>query len=131
MLGAEGDWAQNVKAADGNVTLHHGRREKVYLEEVAAGRRAPVLRAYLKLAPGARPHLPVDKNAPLSEFERVSAHFPVFRVVSGSEGLVAIKVGRMARAGVRRTVSILLNLTDNQALQKAGVFSKNYWLRHF
>jgi len=25
----------------------------------------------------------------------------------------------------------VLNLTDNQALQKAGVFSKSYWLRHF
>ena len=25
----------------------------------------------------------------------------------------------------------VLKLTDNQALQKAGVFSKSYWLRHF
>jgi hypothetical protein len=25
----------------------------------------------------------------------------------------------------------ILKLTDNQALQKAGVFSKSYWLRHF
>jgi hypothetical protein len=24
----------------------------------------------------------------------------------------------------------VLNLTNNQALQKAGVFSKSYWLRH-
>jgi hypothetical protein len=40
----------------------------------------------LKRAPGARPHLPVDKDAPLSEFEKVSAQFPVFRVVSRSAG---------------------------------------------
>jgi pimeloyl-ACP methyl ester carboxylesterase len=110
MLGAEADWAQNVKAAGGNVTLRHGRREQVHLEEVTAERRAPVLKAYLKRAPGARPHLPVDKNAPLSEFERVSAHFPMFRVVSGSEGLVAIKGSRMARARVRRAASILVGL---------------------
>jgi len=25
----------------------------------------------------------------------------------------------------------VLRLTNNQALQKAGVFSKSYWLKHF
>jgi deazaflavin-dependent oxidoreductase (nitroreductase family) len=86
MLGAEADWVQNVKAAGGNVTLRHGRRKEARLEEVAADRRAPVLKAYLKRAPGARPHLPVDKDAPLSEFEKISAQFPVFRVVSRDSG---------------------------------------------
>src|SRR5947209_772072 len=41
MLGAEVDWVRNVKAAGGNVTLRHGRREEVRLEEVPADRRAP------------------------------------------------------------------------------------------
>lgn len=81
MLGEEVDWVRNVKAADGNVVLRHGSREEVRFEEVAADRRAPVLQAYLKRAPGARPHLPLDQGAPLSEFERVSPQFPVFRVV--------------------------------------------------
>lgn len=81
MLGEEVNWVGNVKAAGGNVTLRHGRREEVHLEEVATDRRAPVLKAYLKRAPGARPHLPIDKDAPLEEFERVSPRFPVFRVV--------------------------------------------------
>ena len=53
-------------------------------EEVAADRRAPVLKAYLKRAPGARPHLPIHKDAPLSEFEQVSSQFPLFRVVPRS-----------------------------------------------
>ena len=82
MLGAEASWVQNVKAAGGKVTLFHGHREEVHLEEVAADQRAPVLKAYLKRAPGARGHLPVDKDAPLSEFEQVAPRFPVFRVVS-------------------------------------------------
>lgn len=81
MLGEEVSWVRNVKAAGGNVTLCHGRREEVRLEEVAADRRAPVLKAYLKRAPGARPHLPIDKDAPLAEIERVSPQIPVFRVV--------------------------------------------------
>jgi hypothetical protein len=84
MLGEEVDWVRNVRAAGGNVTLRHGRREEVRLEEVTADRRAPVLKAYLKRAPGARPHLPIHKDAPLSEFEKVSSQFPVFRVVPRS-----------------------------------------------
>jgi hypothetical protein len=82
MLGDDVNWVRNVKAAGGDVTLRHGRREEVRLEEVAPDRRAPVLKAYLKRAPGARAHLPVDKDAPLAEFERVSSWFPVFRVVA-------------------------------------------------
>jgi hypothetical protein len=85
MLGEEAQWVQNVKAAEGNVVLRHGRREQVHLEEVVANRRAPLLKAYLKRAPGARSHLPVDKDAPLSEFEQISAQIPVFRIVSRSK----------------------------------------------
>src|SRR5829696_1948097 len=81
MLGEEVNWVRNVKAAGGNVTLLHGRREEVCLQEVAEDCRAPVLKAYLKRAPGARAHLPVDKDAPHAEFEQVSPRFPVFRVV--------------------------------------------------
>ncbi len=81
MLGADANWVRNAKAAGGHATLRHGRREQVCLEEVPAGRRAPILKAYLKRAPGARAHIAVDKDAPLSEFERVAAQYPVFRVV--------------------------------------------------
>ena len=84
MLGDDVNWVRNVKAAGGDVTLRHGHREEVRLEEVAPDRRAPVLKAYLKRAPGARAHLPVDKDAPLAEFERVSPRFPMFRVVTRS-----------------------------------------------
>jgi len=85
MLGPDVSWVQNAKAAGWNVTLRHGRRENVGLEEVPADKRAPVLKAYLQRAPGARPHVPVGKDAPLSEFEKVSARIPVFRVVSSTE----------------------------------------------
>jgi hypothetical protein len=81
MLGPDANWVHNVKAACGDVTLRHGRREEVHLEEVPESRRAPLLKAYLKRAPGARPHIPIDKNAPLPEFEPLVAQFPVFRVI--------------------------------------------------
>ncbi len=81
MLGEETNWVRNVKAAGGDVALIHGRREEVHLEEVAPDRRAPVLKAYLQRATNASAHLPLDKDAPLTEFERVSPRYPVFQVV--------------------------------------------------
>jgi len=54
----------------------------VRLDEVDAGARAPILRRYLAVAPGARPHIPVDRRAPLRDFERIAAQFAVFRVTT-------------------------------------------------
>jgi len=82
MLGPDVDWVRNVKAAGGNAALVHGRREEVRLEEVPAERRAPVLKEYWERAPGARPHLPVQKSAVLADFEQIAPQTPVFRVVT-------------------------------------------------
>jgi deazaflavin-dependent oxidoreductase (nitroreductase family) len=84
MLGEDVQWVKNVRAAAGRAVLRTGGREQVILEEVPAEQRAPILRAYLQRAPGARPHVPVDKDAPLAEFERVASAYPVFRVTSPS-----------------------------------------------
>ena len=84
MLGDDVAWVRNVRAAGGKAVLRHGRREPVTLQEVPADDRAPILKAYLQAAPGARPHVPVDKDAPLSEFQRIAAAFPVFRVVGAA-----------------------------------------------
>ncbi len=81
MLGAEVNWIQNVRAAGGNAILRHGITERVILEEVELDKRAPILKAYLQIARGARPHIPVDKDAPESEFEKVASEHPVFRVI--------------------------------------------------
>lgn len=80
MLGENVNWVRNIRAARGEATLRHGRTEQVLLEEVDASQRAPILKAYLRIAPGARPHIPVGKDAPLAEFEKIASQFPVFRV---------------------------------------------------
>jgi deazaflavin-dependent oxidoreductase (nitroreductase family) len=83
MLGDNTQWVRNVRAADGHAVLRTGgEHEDVHLEEVAADQRAPFLKAYLQAAPGARPHVPVGKDAPLAEFEKIAAAFPVFRLTS-------------------------------------------------
>ena len=80
MLGNDVSWVRNLRAAEGRAVLRHGRREAVRLREVDAQDRAPILRRYLQVAPGARPHIPVDRRAPLADFERISPDFPVFRI---------------------------------------------------
>jgi hypothetical protein len=82
MLGSDVAWVRNVHAADGHALLRHGRTERVRLEEAPAAQRATVLKAYLRRAPGARPHVPVDKDAPTAEFEAIATEFPVFRVLA-------------------------------------------------
>jgi hypothetical protein len=85
MLGARANWVRNVKADDGRAELHHGRREQIRLVEIDAAHRAPILRRYLELAPGARPHISVDRRAPLEEFEQIAPDYPVFKIEARAE----------------------------------------------
>jgi deazaflavin-dependent oxidoreductase (nitroreductase family) len=81
MLGENVQWVHNVRAAGGRAVFHRHGREEIRLEDVPAERRAPILKAYLQRAPGARPHVPVNKDASLAEFEKIAPAFPVFRVL--------------------------------------------------
>jgi deazaflavin-dependent oxidoreductase (nitroreductase family) len=80
MLGNDCNWVRNVRAAGGLVTIRHGRAKARHLVEIPVQERAPILRRYLRTVPGARPHIPVDRNAPLAEFEAIAARYPAFRV---------------------------------------------------
>lgn len=80
MLGRNTNWVRNLSAAGGRAVLRHGRREAVHLAEVDPADTAPILRRYLQVAPGARPHIPVDRTASLAEFGRIAADYPVFRI---------------------------------------------------
>jgi hypothetical protein len=82
MLGDNVQWVHNVRAAGGRAVLRSGGREEIQLEEVPSDQRAHILRAYLNRAPGARPHVPVSKDAALAEFKKIAVAFPVFRLAS-------------------------------------------------
>lgn len=84
MLGEDTNWVRNVRASGGRAVLRHGAREPVLLQEVAVGQRAPILRCYLQRAPGARPHIPVDYQAPVEEFGQIAAQYPVFRITAAT-----------------------------------------------
>jgi hypothetical protein len=80
MLGEGSNWVKNVKRAGGRAVLRHRYRERVQLEDVPPGERAPILRRYLQCAPGARTHIPVDSQASHEDLEAAAAHIPIFRV---------------------------------------------------
>lgn len=82
MLGEEVNWVRNIKAAGGKANLRHGLREEVFLEDVDAAKRAAIIKAYLQIAPGARPHTSAHKDAPISEFEKIASEYPVFRIAA-------------------------------------------------
>jgi deazaflavin-dependent oxidoreductase (nitroreductase family) len=81
MLGERAEWVKNVHAAEGQAVIRHGRREKVLLDEVPVGERAPILKAYLKrTALSTGQHLGLDPQAPLVEFQRIAPVHPAFRI---------------------------------------------------
>ena len=85
VLGDGSDWVRNIRAARHEAVIRHGRRQRVRLEEVPAEERAPVLKAYLKWALGARHIFGVPQNAPVEEFERIAPRHPVFRIGERSD----------------------------------------------
>ena len=80
MLGERSPWVRNVRAAGGRAVIRHGRPHTVHLSEVPPDERAPVIKAYLARAMGARPHIPVDPSAPVEAFELIAGAYPVFRI---------------------------------------------------
>jgi hypothetical protein len=80
MLGERSPWVHNVRASGGRAWLRRGGLRAVSLVEVPISERAPIIRAYLQVAAGARPHIRVATDAPLAAFEAVAPAHPVFRI---------------------------------------------------
>jgi hypothetical protein len=80
MLG-ECEWVRNVRAAQGEAHIVGLRRRKVRLDEVPVEDRGPIIKEYLRLAPGARPHIGLGANATLADCQKVAPNHPVFRII--------------------------------------------------
>lgn len=80
MLGNECNWVRNVRAADGKCSILRVGRRRCRLVEVPASERAPILKRYLEKVPGARPHLPIDRRAPVADFAAIAPDYPAFRL---------------------------------------------------
>ena len=80
MLEGTSNWVENVRAANGQARLLHGRWRDVSLVEVPPSERAPILKRYLVFAWSARAHFSINWRAPIEDFERIAPLHPVFRV---------------------------------------------------
>ena len=79
MLG-ECEWVKNVRA-QGEGYIISGRRLKARFEEVPVERRAPVIKAFIHAAPGARPHIGLGTAATIANCQRVAPNHPVFQIL--------------------------------------------------
>ena len=80
MLGERTNWVRNARATGLKAVLKQRHSREVVLEEVPIEHRAPILRRYLDIAPGARPHFSVRAVAPIEAFEHVAKDYPTFRI---------------------------------------------------
>src|SRR5262245_17232140 len=80
--------------------LYRGNRPN-RLARVINGASARLAAAGLECSPGARSHIPVGRGAPLAEFERIAAQYPVFRVRQREMASEAVRkgCGAMGMAG--------------------------------
>jgi len=93
-LGERSNWVRNVRAAEGIVTIHHGPRRRCRLVEIPVKDRAPIIKCYLTQVPFGRPHVPVDRTAPLAAFAAIADRYPVFRVEPDDGGPRGSATGR-------------------------------------
>ncbi|MGD0678444.1 MAG: nitroreductase/quinone reductase family protein [Polyangiaceae bacterium] len=80
MLGQGSDWVRNVRAARGEAFIKRGTSRPVRLTEVPPADRAPILKAYCRVATSGRHHFPVPYDAPVSAFDEIASQYPVFRI---------------------------------------------------
>ena len=80
MLGENAQWVRNVRADGGRAVIRHGVARQVRLVEITVEGRAAILKRYVEVAPGARPHVAVDRREPVAAFVSIAATHPVFRV---------------------------------------------------
>ena len=66
MLERRTNWVRNVAANGGRAVLRRRQRRAGARRAAGGGPadRAPILKRFLAVAPGARPHIPVDRHAP-------------------------------------------------------------------
>lgn len=119
MLGDNTQWVQNVRVAGGHAVLRSGSREEIQLAEIPVDQRASILKAYLQRADGARPHIPINQDAPLAEFEQIAAAFPVFHVTTRNPPLTSTRKSLLAFFGLTLAFSVpfwLLGTLSNKQL---------------
>ena len=86
MLGKDANWVLNVRAAQGARGAGAAAARRCTWKRSSPVTGHPSCGATWEVAPEARPHLPVDRHAPLAEFERIADQYPVFWIIPAALG---------------------------------------------
>ncbi len=86
MLGGDCNWVKNVRAAGGRAVLRRRRAVPCELREIPVAQRPPIIKRFVEQVPGARPHVPVDRHAPVADFAAIAPRYPAFLVVPVKPG---------------------------------------------
>jgi len=86
MLGERSEWVQDIRATGGAAFVKRRQAQPVVLTEIAPDKRAPILKAWCRVATSGRRHLPVSHEAPVSAFVAIAADYPVFRIDWPNQG---------------------------------------------
>ncbi len=82
----QADWVKNLRAAGWCVLIHDRREERVEVAEVTdIAQRAPLIREFVRRAPGASRGFELKADASLEEFAAIAPRHPVFRVLTAEE----------------------------------------------
>jgi deazaflavin-dependent oxidoreductase (nitroreductase family) len=81
MLGERSDWVLNARAADGDAVIRRGKRRPVQLVEIPPAESAPIIQKWYKITwTSTLPHLGIDPESDIEEFEKIASSHPVFRI---------------------------------------------------
>lgn len=80
MLGEGAQWVQNLRASGGKARLSKRGWQDVMLHEIPPAQRAPIIKAWTRIATSGRKHLALGPDDPIEAFEAVAADYPVFRI---------------------------------------------------
>jgi deazaflavin-dependent oxidoreductase (nitroreductase family) len=89
-LAGESQWVRNVRASDGRAVIRRRKRSDVYLHELPAAERAPVIAAYLRTAAErsgeksaarqARFYFGLDLHPSPEQLAEIADFYPAFRI---------------------------------------------------
>ncbi|MEI2697456.1 MAG: hypothetical protein V9E94_03565 [Microthrixaceae bacterium] len=79
MLG-ECNWVRNLRANANGAVLRHGAAKTCVLVEAPGANRPAILRRYLEVAPGGRPHIPATAASSTTDLVAIADAFPVFAI---------------------------------------------------
>jgi deazaflavin-dependent oxidoreductase (nitroreductase family) len=75
------DWVRNVRAADGQASLKHGKAHQVKLTEMPVEQRTPIIHAYLQKMPEmVQREFGVSRSSSGDEIGKIAPRHPVFRI---------------------------------------------------